>query len=123
MEKPSNLILVIFGATGDLTSRKLIPALYSLRTQNLMPERFALLGLGRSELTAVGLKSLVENAIKTYSDDIVPDEVSPSLISGCVEFLRIDYDNPDDYSKISRTIENLCTKSGIGRNIIFYAAR
>ena len=51
MEKPSNLILVIFGVTGDLTSQKLIPALYSLRIQGLMPEKCTLIGVGQSDKT------------------------------------------------------------------------
>jgi len=50
MNKPENQILVIFGATGDLTKRKLIPALYSLVVQNLLPEIFAIVGVGRKDL-------------------------------------------------------------------------
>ena len=122
MEKPSNLILVIFGATGDLTARKLIPALYSLRIQNLMPDKFALLGLGRSELTTEEFNSQVTNAIRKYSEEDVPDEITHSSIAGCVRYLRIDYDNSDDYEKMKQVIEGLCTESGIGSNIIFYTA-
>ena len=51
MENPKNLVLVIFGASGDLTSRKLIPALFSLKSQNLMPEKYAILGVGRTKIT------------------------------------------------------------------------
>ena len=50
MEKPGNLILVIFGATGDLTARKLVPSLFSLMNQNLLPEQFVLLGVGRGAM-------------------------------------------------------------------------
>jgi glucose-6-phosphate 1-dehydrogenase len=46
MENPENLILVIFGASGDLTSRKLVPALFSLKVQKLLPEKFAVIGCG-----------------------------------------------------------------------------
>jgi glucose-6-phosphate 1-dehydrogenase len=49
MENPKNQILVIFGASGDLTSRKLIPALFSVKSQNLMPERYSILGIGRTK--------------------------------------------------------------------------
>ena len=50
MENPGNLILVIFGASGDLTSRKLIPALFSLKSQKLLPEKYAILGTGRTKI-------------------------------------------------------------------------
>ena len=49
--KNENHIYVIFGASGDLTKRKLIPALYSLFVQNLLPEKFALLGTSKTVLT------------------------------------------------------------------------
>lgn len=48
--KNDGLILVIFGASGDLTARKLIPALCDLQNQQLLPENFAVLGVGRSEM-------------------------------------------------------------------------
>ena len=49
MRKPENLILVIFGASGDLTERKLLPALLDLYCQNLMPDSFAILGVSRTK--------------------------------------------------------------------------
>ena len=51
MKIPESHILVIFGASGDLTKRKLIPALYELHTQNLLPEQFAVLGVSRTEFS------------------------------------------------------------------------
>jgi len=51
MESPKNLIIVIFGASGDLTYRKLIPAIFSLKTQKLMPEKYAILGVGRTKIS------------------------------------------------------------------------
>src|SRR3989304_2684892 len=51
MERPDSFILVIFGASGDLTKRKLIPALFALYKLNLLPDRFAVLGVSRSDLS------------------------------------------------------------------------
>ena len=53
MKIPNNFILVIFGGSGDLTQRKLIPAIYRLFTEGYLPGKFAVLGLGRSEYTSV----------------------------------------------------------------------
>lgn len=50
MKVPENQILIIFGASGDLTKRKLIPALYDLFCQNLLPEHFAVLGAARTAI-------------------------------------------------------------------------
>ena len=94
MEKPDNLILVIFGATGDLTSRKLIPALYSLRNQNLMPEKFALLGVGRSEMTSEEFRKNMENAIMTFSEDKEPDFSHIPEFTGCIEYHKMDFNSP-----------------------------
>ena len=64
MTMPENLILVIFGASGDLTRRKLIPALYSLEIQNLLPERFAVVGVSRTEMTDEKFRErLTKNAV------------------------------------------------------------
>ena len=51
MERPDNCIVVIFGASGDLTKRKLIPALFELYRQKLLPEKFGVLGAGRSKFS------------------------------------------------------------------------
>src|SRR6266571_3579205 len=52
LKSPQNQTILIFGATGDLTGRKLMPALYNLFVQSLLPERFAVVGYGRSAMTA-----------------------------------------------------------------------
>ena len=59
MFKPSNHILVIFGASGDLTRRKLIPALAELQKLELLPERFAVLGIGRSKFDDQGFREMI----------------------------------------------------------------
>jgi glucose-6-phosphate 1-dehydrogenase len=56
MKQSEPHILVIFGASGDLTKRKLIPALYELHTQALLPENLAVLGVSRTELTDDGFR-------------------------------------------------------------------
>ena len=63
MENPKNLIIVIFGASGDLTSRKLIPAIFSLKTQKLMPEKYAILGVGRTKMSTDDFRKKMSEAI------------------------------------------------------------
>jgi len=66
MNKPENQILVIFGATGDLTKRKLIPALYSLEIQNLLPEIFAIVGVGRKDLNDDQFRESMQEGLKLF---------------------------------------------------------
>ncbi len=68
MKKPDNHILVIFGASGDLTYRKLIPAVYDLFRQNLLPEKFAILGVSRTEITDEKFRDKMKDGIKKYSN-------------------------------------------------------
>lgn len=122
MEKPDNLILVIFGATGDLTSRKLVPALYSLMNQDLMPEKFALLGVGRSEMTSDEFRKKMAEAIMTSTDENEPDFTNIPDFTGCFEYQRINFSSQVDYDELKVVIGKLRTKFDTGGNVIFYMA-
>ncbi len=67
--KPEEQILVIFGATGDLSKRKLIPALYSLYVLDMLPEKFAILGAGRSGLDDDRFRDTMKEALQNFSKD------------------------------------------------------
>ena len=69
MQKPENCTLVIFGASGDLTKRKLIPALFDLFTLNLLPEKFAVLGVSRSKLSDDTFRKQMIDGIKSFSEN------------------------------------------------------
>lgn len=64
--KPESLILVIFGGSGDLTKRKLIPSLYQLYKQGKMPQRFAILGVGRTSYTDDSFRPYLDEALQTF---------------------------------------------------------
>ncbi|MFA7358749.1 MAG: glucose-6-phosphate dehydrogenase, partial [Bacteroidales bacterium] len=66
MKKPQDLILVIFGASGDLTVRKLIPALFNLFMKEQMPEHFVVLGLGRTAMDDEHFRQQMESGIERY---------------------------------------------------------
>jgi glucose-6-phosphate 1-dehydrogenase len=122
MEKPGSLILVIFGATGDLTSRKLVPALYSLCDQDLMPEKFLLLGVGRTAVSTEVFRERMEKAIRTYSEEQAPDFRHMSRFLDCMEYHQADYLSEPDYHSLKTNIESLMAEHGTGGNIIFYMA-
>ncbi|MBK7628207.1 MAG: glucose-6-phosphate dehydrogenase [Bacteroidales bacterium] len=122
MEHPKNLVIVIFGASGDLTSRKLIPAIFSLRSQNLMPEKYSIVGVGRTKLTTEDFRSKMSEAIVSFSEEKVTDS---DLISSFVKDLHyhsMDSSEEPGYTELNLVLQNICKSCSIGGNYIFYLA-
>ena len=67
LKAPPNQTIVIFGATGDLTGRKLVPALYNLFIENLLPQRFAVIGYSRSQMSAEEFRDLCAANVAKFS--------------------------------------------------------
>lgn len=122
MEKPDNLLIVIFGATGNLTSRKLAPALYSLFNQGLMPERYVILGAGRSGFTNDDFRKKIENSIRSFSEENSPDFNNIKAFTDLVWYHQIDYTLESSYPGLSSEIGGLRKKFNIGGNVIYYLA-
>jgi glucose-6-phosphate 1-dehydrogenase len=121
MERPDNLILVIFGATGDLTSRMLIPALYSLKILNMMSESCT----DRKRKIRADIdefRKKMEKAIQTFSEekDLTPESISG--FTGTFHYCSVNYSTPVDFDKLKAVIGNICDKCHIRSNIIFYMA-
>jgi len=122
MEKPDNLTFIIFGATGDLTSRKLVPALYSLYIQNLMPDRFVILGAGRTVLSSDDFRVKMENAIRTFSEDESPDFTAISGFVDSIYYQPVDYLQESSYRSLKFEVEKLKAGFLTGGNTIIYMA-
>ena len=122
MENPKNLIIVIFGASGDLTARKLMPAIFSLKTQKLMPDKYAILGLGRTKLSDDDFRTKMSAAILSYSEEKITDN---SLISGFAKdlyYFSLDNISEDGYTELKILLQELDKRYTIGGNYIFYMA-
>ncbi len=114
-------MLVIFGASGDLTARKLIPALYNLYLGNHLPENFVVLGVSRSDLTDGEFRKKVVLESSYLSDKI--DKKSEAFVkkfsdSLFYEDLGREYDT--SYDRLGKRIADLNTKYGTDNNYIFY---
>jgi glucose-6-phosphate 1-dehydrogenase len=122
MENPRNLIIVIFGASGDLTSRKLIPAIFSLKNQKLMPVKYAILGVGRTKISSEEFRIKMRESIISFSEEKVSDE---NLISGFVKDLyyhSMDNYSESGYSEMKSYLQEIDNLYSIGGNYIFYMA-
>ncbi len=118
MNRPENCILVIFGATGDLTKRKLIPAIFALEIQNLLPEKFAILCTSRPDLNDEEFKKLMCESLDKYSEHADPEKVE-SFINK-ISYQPVDAKNPDDYPSLLKKLQSLRKELSINGNTIFY---
>ncbi|MGB5436973.1 MAG: glucose-6-phosphate dehydrogenase [Maribacter sp.] len=121
MNKTANQLLIIFGASGDLTARKLIPALFDLHKGGYLPENFVVLGVSRSNLTDGEFRKKVVFESQYLKDKLKGEEEKSSTSFADKIFyqdLGSDYDT--DYSEINHRIADLNSKFGTDNNYIFY---
>jgi glucose-6-phosphate 1-dehydrogenase len=112
-------VLVIFGATGDLARRKLLPALYNLAHDGALPERFHLVGVSRKERAHEDYRAECEDAIRTFSRR-TPD---PDVLKGLLENVRYvagTFDDPSVYSTLGETLDGFERDDGEVLNRAFY---
>jgi glucose-6-phosphate 1-dehydrogenase len=120
MKKPENHILVIFGASGDLTYRKLIPAVYDLNRQNLLPEKFGVVGISRTEISNDNFREKMKDGIKKFSNF---KEDSGNIVDSFLKqlsYISIDTQKLPDYEKLKDLLLKLDAKLGTNGNLIFY---
>ena len=122
MSKTDDFIMVVFGASGDLTQRKLIPAVHSLGCEGLLPERFHIIGISRSELSDNAFRNRLFSGVKEYSRS---DPKVCSLWEGfeeSVEYLRGDYDRQETYDALSKRIQDIESNDRKNYNLLLYFA-
>ena len=113
-------IVVIFGASGDLTRRKLAPALYNLARERLLPDRTVLIGYGRTEMTDQQFRSRLHQAVAEFSHTQPLDEAVWDSLAGRVFYQRGAYDEAAGYRGLQRRLRELDGQLGTGGNRIFY---
>jgi len=122
MKIPDDQILVIFGASGDLTKRKLIPALYELEVQKLLPKKIAILGVGRTNMgdTDFRTKMLTELNNKIKEEDISGDQLEG--FQSKLYYVSLETSDPSSYITLREKLDLLSGSLGIPKNYIFYLA-
>jgi glucose-6-phosphate 1-dehydrogenase len=122
MENPKNLIVVIFGASGDLTSRKLIPAIFSLSTQDMLPGKFAILGVGRTKISTDDFRNKMKEAIFSFSEEKVTDKNSIDGFVRNLYYHPMDSSSDTEYEGLKSILQDIDSKLTIGGNYLFYMA-
>src|SRR3954463_7751510 len=103
--------LTIFGATGDLAHRKLLPALYNLAHEGALPERFNLIGVSRREMPDEEFRELAKAAIEKYSRRETDATVLEGLL-GRVRYVGFSFDDQESYGKLAKVIADLDEEGG-----------
>jgi glucose-6-phosphate 1-dehydrogenase len=111
--------LVIFGATGDLARRKLLPALYNLAHDGSLPQRFCLLGVARGELSDEGFRELAAVAIREHSRRYPDPDVLATLLEGA-RFVPGSFDEPAVYAQLEQSLGEADAEAGEPLNRVFY---
>jgi len=111
------LILVIFGATGDLTSRKLFPSLYSLFENGLMPERFCIVGTGRSEMDNQAFRERMRASLPESRDLSVWDQIAEQIF-----YHPVSPDSAESFRELSSFLQELDQRHQTDGNKLFYLA-
>lgn len=121
MKKTDNQMLVIFGASGDLTARKLIPSLFNLYMAKQLPENFVVLGVSRSDLSDEAFRDRVvyeSKYLAAKTEKLDKDKVKGFADKLFYEDLGKSYDT--DYGALRKRVESLKEKYNTSGNIIYY---
>jgi glucose-6-phosphate 1-dehydrogenase len=119
--RPEPCAMVIFGASGDLTKRKLIPALYSLAHRHLLPENFGIVGVARSESTDEEFRQGMKEAVQKYGRDELREDVWESLAQG-MRYVATEFADDGGEDRVVEVLGELDRERGTGGNRIYYLA-
>jgi glucose-6-phosphate 1-dehydrogenase len=115
-------LMVIFGATGDLSGRKLLPALYNLAKQRLLPAGFGVVGAAIDDLTDESFRQRAAEKIKEFSrTQPIDQSVLNAFLSACF-YVKVDFGKLDDFKALQRRLGELDTSRHVTGNRMFYCA-
>jgi glucose-6-phosphate 1-dehydrogenase len=115
-------ILVIFGASGDLTKRLLMPALYNLACDGLLPEQFAIVGMAMDELTTDEFRARMARDIRTFSTRKEFDADCWDELAARLNYTPGKFDDAAAFAKLLGLVARLDAQHQAGGNVLFYLA-
>jgi glucose-6-phosphate 1-dehydrogenase len=113
--------LVVFGASGDLTARKLVPALYNLARMRMLPAGFSVIGLARREWSDEQFRALMKEAVARFSREPIQDDIWDSFAQD-LHFVAGSFDDAGAYQRLGERLTKQDTAHGSGGNRLFYLA-
>ena len=120
-KKPDPCSFVIFGVTGDLAHRLVIPALYNLAAADLLPEKFCVVGIARKGMTSDGLRDSLMKGLHQYATRQVDDAIAMRLLA-CITCIEADPKDPASFDAMSTQLDQLEAARNTHGNRLFYLA-
>jgi len=121
-DKPGDpCTIVIFGASGDLTKRKLLPALYNLKVLKLLPQKFSVIGVAVSDGNDEMVRTKMTADIKEFATRPVEDAEWNDFVQRCY-YVQGDFNNPDTFAHIGNKIKDAQKTWDLPGNVLFYLA-
>jgi glucose-6-phosphate 1-dehydrogenase len=120
-KKPDPCSFVIFGVTGDLAHRLVIPALYNLAATDLLPDKFCVVGVARKAMSNDALRDSLMKGLREFATRPVDDEIAKRLLE-CVTCIAADPKEPASFDRMREQIEKLEANRATGGNRLFYMA-
>ena len=114
--------IVIFGITGDLAKRKLLPALFHLLADGSLPENFAVIGMSRSELSKDELLEQLRRSVMGLGGRRFPDAATWEKFAAAIEFTRGSVEDASSYARLKEQLGSIDAARGTRQNRIFYLA-
>lgn len=114
-------ILVIFGGTGDLTHRKLMPALYNMLLDGLLPKHFRVVSIGRRDKTEEEYRNDIRVSINKHSRNKV-DENKWAILNEKIKYYRFDFRDHEGYERLKDYLDDLDKSAGTNGNRVYYLA-
>ena len=119
--KPDPCSFVIFGVTGDLTHRLVIPALYNLAAADLLPDKFCVVGIARKGMSSAELRDSLLKGLHRFATRNVDDTIAQRLLE-CVTSIEADPKDPASFDALGARLEKLEANRSTGGNRLFYLA-
>ncbi|MCU0490747.1 MAG: glucose-6-phosphate dehydrogenase [Chloroflexaceae bacterium] len=119
---PEPCTMVIFGATGDLTSRKLVPALYNLAREHRLPAGFSVVGFARRDWSDDYFRQELLDGINANSRSGAADPALWESFAQGISYHRSDFTNPEGYASLAERLNQIDEQRGTGGNRVFYLA-
>ncbi|MEO8571390.1 MAG: hypothetical protein ABI553_06775, partial [Chloroflexota bacterium] len=119
---PDPSVLVLFGATGDLAHRKVIPALYQLWRTNLLPHDFVVLAIGRRAYDDAALRDEFKASLEKYSRVLPLDDAAWRSFADRIRYQRLDFANPADYDGLVTVLDGIDKEQSSHGNHLYYLA-
>ena len=120
--RPEPCVVVLFGVTGDLASRKLIPALYDLACHDVLPRGFSLVGYGRKPMTDQEMRALSDGAIDSFFGTGTAETRTCNDMLSDVHYVQGEFNDPEGYRRLAAMLAELDRTKRTGGNRIFYLA-